>query len=121
MLLLSILFNMLWCVIYGPPCISTKKCEIFSSIFALKFCESGVFSSARNRHFCFPPLLIVDSCGSWRLALVCCTKRLENLQNSDKGPFFFEDQHKIGEKDASVSTITFFFFFLRSQQNQTKR
>ena len=51
----------------------------------------------------------VDSCGSRRLALVCRTKRAENLQNADEGPFFFGDQHKIGEKDASVSAMSFFF------------
>ena len=40
-----------------------------------------------------------------------CTNRRENLQNADKGPFFFSfgDQHKIGEKHASVSVMTFFF------------
>ena len=36
-------------------------------------------------------------------------KHIENLHNSDEGPFFFEDQRKIGEKDTSVSTMTFFF------------
>ena len=42
--------------------------------------------------------------------MICRTNRGEKLQNSDEGPFF-GDQHKIGEKDASVGAITFFFFF----------
>ena len=37
----------------------------------------------------FLPPKIVDSCGSQHLALVCHTKRRENLQNPDVGPFFF--------------------------------
>ena len=58
--------------------ISAKKCEIFSSIFALKFCEFRRFLTPKT----------VDSCGSQRLALMCRTKCIENLQNSDKGLFF---------------------------------
>ena len=55
---------------------SAKMCEIFSGIFALKFCEF--------RRFCFPPKT-VDSRSSRCLALVCRTNRGENLQNSDEG------------------------------------
>ena len=35
-------------------------------------------------------------------------------QNLDEGPFFFffGDQHKIGEKDASIGVMTFFLFFI---------
>ena len=56
------------------------KCEIFSGILGLKFCEF--------RRFCFLPKT-VDSCGSQCLALVRRTNRGENLQNSDGGPPFF--------------------------------
>ena len=87
-----------------------EKCEIFSGILHWNFANSGVFPPAKNRCFCFPPKTI-DSCGSRRLALVCRTNRGKNLQNSDEGHFFFGDQHKIREKDASVGAMTFFFFF----------
>ena len=53
----------------------------------------------------------VDSHGSRRLALVCHGNGGEKLQNLDEGPFFFFlNQHKIGEKDASIGVMTFFFF-----------
>ena len=97
--------------------ISAKKCEIFSGIFALKFANSGVFSPAKNRHFCFLPKT-KDSCGSRRLAVVCRRNRREKLQNLNEGPFFLGDQHKIGEKDASIGVMTFFFW--RSHLNRTK-
>ena len=80
-----------------------EKCEFFSGIFALKFCEF--------RRFCFPPKT-VDSRDSRRLTLVCRRNRGEKLQNLYKGSFFFfffGDQHKIGEKDASIGVMTFFF------------
>ena len=50
------------------------------------------------RHFCTEILQIpvffllpkiVDSHGSWRLALVCRRNCEEKLQNTDEGPFFF--------------------------------
>ena len=58
--------------------------------------------------------------GSRCLALECRRNRGEKLQNLDKGPFFLEDQHKIGEKDASIGVMTFFFFFWRSHLNRSK-
>ena len=77
--------------------ISAKKCEIFSGIFALKFCEFRRFFSRqkpailfppKKRRFFFPPKTI-DSCSSRRLALVCRRNRGEKLQDSDEGLFFF--------------------------------
>ena len=50
-------------------------------------------------------------------------KRIENLQNSDEGHFFFfEEQPKIRKKDASVSVITFFFLgdHIKTGQNDEK-
>ena len=67
--------------------ISAKKCEIFSGILALKFCEFWRFFSRQKPAFLFPAKT-VDSCDSRRLALVRRTNCGENLQNSDEGPFF---------------------------------
>ena len=87
-----------------------EKCEIFSGIFALKFCEFWRFFSCQKPAFFFPPKT-VDSRGSRRLALVCRRNREEKLQKLDEGPFFlFGDQHEIGEKDAFIGVMTFFFF-----------
>ena len=84
--------------------ISAKKCkkyEFFSSILALNFCEFRRFFSSQK------PL---TNCGPRRLALVCRTKRMENLQKSNEQSFFFfGDQRKIVEKDASIRAMTFFF------------
>ena len=72
----------------------------------------------------FLPPKTVDSCSSRRLTLVCRTNCGEKLQNSVEGPFFFfGDQHKIGEKDASISAMTFFFFLeitLKPHNNDEK-
>ena len=86
-----------------------KSAKFFPAFLHWNFVNSGVFSPTKNRCFRFPPKT-VDSCGSRHLALVCHTNRWENLQNS-KDLFFFWDQHKIREKDASVRAMTFFFFF----------
>ena len=89
------------------------KCKTVRNFFR-HFCTeslriSAFFLPPKKRRFCFPKT--IDSCGSRRLTLVCRTNRGEKLQNSDEGPFFFfEDQHKIGEKDASIGAMTFFFF-----------
>ena len=90
--------------------ISAKKCEIFSGIFALNFCEVRRFYlPSKNRRFYFTPKT-VDCCGFRRHAHVCCTKPVENLRISDRWPFFFFsfwERHKIRQKDASVSAMTF--------------
>ena len=86
-----------------------KKCEIFTGIFALKFCKFRRFFPAKNRRFWFPPKT-VDSCGSWRRALVCRTKRRENLENSDERPFFFMEitlkPNKNDEKIFCIFTLS---------------
>ena len=65
--------------------ISAKKCEIFSGIFTLKFCEF--------RHFCFllKTLLTVPRS-------LCRRNRGEKLQNLDEVPFFFLENNVKSEK-----------------------
>ena len=79
--------------------ISTKKCEIFSGIFALKFCEF--------RHFCFllKTLLTVPRSVMSQKS----RRKVAELRRSTF--FFFGEQRKIREKNASVGVMTFFFFF----------
>ena len=87
--------------------ISAKKCEkckTFSAFSHWNFANSGVFSPAKNRRFCFLPK-IVDSCGLRRFALVCRTNCGENLQNSDEGPFFLEITLKPDKKDKKIFGI----------------
>ena len=66
-----------------------KKVRSFFGIFALNFREFRRFLSCQKSAFCLSPKT-VDSCGSRCIAFVCRMKSVENLQNSNEGPFFFE-------------------------------
>ena len=110
-----------------------SKCRLSCNHFVTKSLATSVpykHKKVRNflRHFrteilriptFFLPPKTIDSCSSRRLTLVCRTNCREKLQNSVEGPLFFGggDQHKIGEKDASISAMTFFFFW-RSHWNR---
>ena len=95
--------------------ISAKKCKIFSGIFALKFCEFRRFFSRQKSAFLFPAknrrqLWFTASCSGMSHKL---RRKLAELRQRTFF-FFFGDQQKIGEKNASVSAMTFFFCCWRS-------
>ena len=86
-----------------------KKCKILSGIFALKFCEYQRFFSRQKLAFLFPAKnrrqLQVRAPRSGT-----SHKERRKLAVFRRRTFFcFGDQHKIREKDASISTMTFFF------------
>ena len=104
--------------------ISAKKCEeceIFSGIFTLKFCEFRRFFSRQKPAFLFPakngrqPRFTAPRSGMLQKS----RRKVTELRRKTFF-FFFGDQHKSGEKDASIDVMTFFFLFWRSHLNQTK-
>ena len=102
--------------------VSAKKCEIFFGIFALKFCEFRRFFSSQKPAFLFPTKnrrhlrFVAPRSGMSH-------KSRRKVAEFRRRTFFFYffifwDQHKIGEKDASMDAMTFFFW--RSHWNRTK-
>ena len=87
--------------------ISAKKCEIFSGILALNYCEFRRFFSRQKLAFLFPainlrqPRFTAPHSGMSRKS----RRKVAELKT-----FFFGDQRKIGEKNASIGVMTFFFF-----------
>ena len=81
-----------------------KKCKIFSGIFALKFCEFRHFFSCQKPVFLFATK---NRRQLWFTRLEARRKLAEFRRRT----FFFWDQHKIREKDASISAMIFCFSF----------
>ena len=90
-----------------------KKCEIFSGIFALKFCEFRRFFSRQKPAFLFPaknlrqPRFTAPRSG---MSQKSRRKVAELRRRTFFFFFFFGEQRKIGEKNASIGVMTFFFF-----------
>ena len=86
-----------------------EKCEIFSGIFALKFCEFRRFFSRQKPAFLFPaknrrqPRFTAPPSGMSQKS------RRKVAEIRRRTFFFFGDLHKIGEKDAFIGVMTFFF------------
>ena len=101
--------------------ISAKKCEIFSSILALKFCEFRRFFSRQKMAFLFPAK------NRRQLQFTAPRSSMSHeahrkLAELRRRTFFFEEQPKIRKKNASVSVITFFFLgdHIKTGQNNEK-
>ena len=87
-----------------------EKCEIFSGVFALKFWEFRRFFSHQKPAFLF----LAKNLRQLRFTAPhsgMSRKSRRKVAEFRQRTFFFEDQHKIEEKDASMGALTFFFFF----------
>ena len=92
--------------------ISAKKCEIFSGIFALKFCEFQRFFSRQKPAFLFPAKNLRQSRFTTpRSGMSQKSRRKVAELRQRTFFFFFGEQRQTGEKNASIGVMTFFFFF----------
>ena len=97
------------CTVFPISTKKCEKCEIVSSIFALKFCEFRRFFSHLK------PAYLCPAKNRRQLQFTAPRSRMSHearrklAELRRRTSFFFGDQHKIG-KDASVSVMTFFFF-----------